>query len=85
MSEIVERVTLALCCGRVNPCPEGECCKAHIWEPEARRAIAAMREPTAGMTAAADMAMFGRVVEGDRRHAVLLDGYRAMIDAAMKD
>jgi hypothetical protein len=37
------------------------------------------------MTAAADIAMFERVVDGDRRHAVLLDGYRAMIDAALKD
>jgi len=78
MSEIVERVTLALCCGRVNPCPEGECCKAHTWEPEARRAIAAMREPTETMLRDGmdDVAEPKRMVD-----AV----WRAMISAALKE
>jgi hypothetical protein len=49
----------------------------------ARAAIAAMREPTAGMLVEADAAMRARIVEGPSRFRTLRNGYNAMIDAAL--
>jgi hypothetical protein len=51
----------------------------------ARAAIAALMEPTDGMVDAADRAMYGRVVEGERRIPVIRDGLRAALTAALKE
>ena len=51
----------------------------------ARAAIAALMEPTDGMVEAADRAMYGRVVEGERRIPVIRDGLRAALTAALEE
>ncbi len=51
----------------------------------ARAAIRALMKPTDGMVEAADRAMYGRVVEGERRIPVIRDGLRAALTAALKE
>jgi len=83
MSEMVERVALAICRGRRYGC-DGECSEC---QAGARLAIAAMREPTEKMIAApfeAELDIYWAYT-ADGRPGGPEDVWRAMIDAAIAE
>ncbi len=89
MSEMVERVARALHAEseqtlsssslfqKIPPFESGR----HIWEAQARAAIAAMREPTVKMVVAFEHEM--RATVSMQSDAVI--GWRTMVDAALEE
>ena len=83
MSEMIERVARTMCRHWLEADYEGENVDRLVnrewsaWEPIARAAIAAMREPTLGMTDAGYMA--------SDEHHTMAAAWQAMIDAALAE
>ena len=92
MSEMVERVARKLCLSKRNSpkgYPDGWIERHinenwHLFEDDARTAIAAMREPTEDMVARTAMQGASPVVTAGGPLAMIAHRWRLMIDEALK-